>query len=54
MPLNVRTLGCPECKITHDWDHNAAINILAAGRAERLDACGDYVRPHLGMAGSMK
>jgi putative transposase len=28
-------------------DLNAAKNILAAGRAERQDACGDGVRPRL-------
>ncbi len=29
----------------HDRDVNAAINILAAGRAERRNACGGDVRP---------
>ncbi len=32
-PLSVRTWTCP-CGATHDRDVNAAINILAAGRAE--------------------
>ncbi|GAB1821189.1 hypothetical protein HerbRD11066_43530 [Herbidospora sp. RD11066] len=49
MPLQVRTWTC-ECGVTHDRDHNAAKNILAAGRAERLNACGDRIRPGFGLA----
>jgi putative transposase len=37
MPLHIRTWTCPECATTHDRDHNAARNILAAGQAERLN-----------------
>src|SRR5690606_20827055 len=34
MPLNVRAWTCP-CAAAHDRDVNAALNIFAAGRAER-------------------
>ncbi|MET8991675.1 transposase [Nonomuraea wenchangensis] len=44
MPLDVRMWTCP-CGAVHDRDVNAAINILAAGRADRLNACGGIVRP---------
>ena len=44
-PLSVRTWTCGTCGAVHDRDVNAAKNILAAGRAERLNACGGGVRP---------
>ncbi|MET8799114.1 transposase [Nocardia sp. NPDC004568] len=40
--LHVRTWTCT-CGIVHDRDLNAAVNVLAAGRAERLNACGGAV-----------
>lgn len=43
-PLHVRTWRCT-CGTVHDRDLNAANNILAAGRAERLNACGGAVSP---------
>ena len=39
-PLSVRTWTCPVCSSAHDRDSNAAKNTLAAGLAERLNACG--------------
>lgn len=45
LPLQVRTWVCPSCQVTHDRDYNAAKLILAAGRAERLNACGARVSP---------
>jgi len=44
-PLDVRAWTCATCGAVHDRDVNAARNILAAGRAERLNACGGDVRP---------
>ncbi|MGH3532008.1 MAG: RNA-guided endonuclease InsQ/TnpB family protein [Mycobacterium sp.] len=38
LPLQVRHWTCPACRAVHDRDHNAAKVILAAGRAERLNA----------------
>lgn len=43
-PLPVRAWTCP-CGAVHDRDINAALNVLAAGRAESLNACGAQVRP---------
>lgn len=39
--LSIRNWKCPECLATHDRDHNAAKNILAAGLA--VSACGPDV-----------
>ena len=44
-PLSVREWTCTACRAVHDRDINAASNILAAGRADRLNACGPLVRP---------
>jgi putative transposase len=41
-PLSVRSWTCA-CGAVHDRDLNAARNILAAGRAERVNACGGAV-----------
>jgi len=45
LPLQIRRWTCPACRVVHDRDHNAAKVILAAGRAERLNACGAPVNP---------
>ena len=44
-PLTCRTWQCAACGALHDRNVNAARNILAAGRADRLNACGGDVRP---------
>lgn len=44
-PLNVREWTCGACQTTHDRDVNAARIVLAAGRAERQNACGGTVSP---------
>ncbi|MCS5478695.1 transposase [Corynebacterium sp. YIM 101645] len=44
MPLHVREWTCG-CGAVHDRDVNAAINILTAGRAGSLTACGGTVSP---------
>ncbi|MEH1053964.1 transposase [Micromonospora sp. CPCC 206171] len=44
MALDVRTWKCP-CGSTRDRDVNAAINVLAAGRAESLNDRGARIRP---------
>ena len=49
-PLGVRTWTCTACGTVHDRDVNAARNILALGRRERLNACGGGVRPVLAPA----
>uniref|UniRef100_UPI0029C9AF8B RNA-guided endonuclease InsQ/TnpB family protein n=1 Tax=Micromonospora sp. RTP1Z1 TaxID=2994043 RepID=UPI0029C9AF8B len=44
MALNVRAWDCP-CATTHDRDVNAAMNVLAAGRADNSNDRGARVRP---------
>lgn len=39
-PLRVRTWTCGVCQTTHDRDINAARIVLAAGRADKQNACG--------------
>ena len=46
LPLRVRQWTCPACRATHDRDYNAAKVILAAGRAERLNASHESGRDH--------
>ena len=49
-PLRVREWTCAACGSVDDRDVNAARNILALGRRERLNACGTGVRPPLTVA----
>ena len=49
-PLGVRRWTCAACGAVHDRDVNAARNILALGRRERLNACGTGARPPLTVA----
>jgi putative transposase len=49
-PLSVRAWTCDACGVVHDRDVNAARNILAAGRADKPNACGTGVRPSLTVA----
>ena len=49
-PLAVREWTCKERGTAHDRDVNAAKNILALGRRERLNARGGQVRPPLAVA----
>ena len=51
LPLQIRRWTCPACWVGHDRDYNAAKIILAAGRAERLNACGAPVSPPHGGPG---
>jgi putative transposase len=44
--LQIRQWTCPACGAIHDRDHNAAKNILAAGRAERLNASHERGHDH--------
>ncbi|GAA0559868.1 RNA-guided endonuclease TnpB family protein [Actinomadura livida] len=45
IPLPCRQWVCEFCGAGHDRDINAARNIIAAGPAERVNACGADVRP---------
>ncbi len=49
LALSERKFACTECGLVIDRDENAATNLrdLAASGADRLNACGGTVRPHL-------
>jgi IS605 OrfB family transposase len=48
--LSIREWTCGQCDAVHDRDVNAARNILALGRRERLNARGGQVRPSRAVA----
>jgi putative transposase len=50
-PLSVRQWTCSGCGVVHDRDVNAARNIVTAGRAGTLNACGGTVSPGHAPAG---
>ena len=50
--LSVRAWRCSACGAEQDRDVNAAKNILAAGLAERLNACGDESKTSVLASGS--
>jgi putative transposase len=49
-PLSVREWTCAGCGTVHDRDVNAARNVLAQGRWDRVNGCGAQVRPGLAPA----
>lgn len=49
-PLDIREWTCGACGAVHDRDVNAALNVLALGRRDSLNACGADVRPPLAVA----
>lgn len=51
-PLSVREWRCAACGTIHDRDVNAAKNIVAAGRADKSNACGADVRPRIVAVGA--
>jgi len=53
-PLSVREWTCQACDTVLDRDVNAARNILAAGRADKSNACGAGVRPPLAVAAGVE
>ncbi|WP_232070854.1 RNA-guided endonuclease InsQ/TnpB family protein [Mycobacterium lacus] len=48
LALQVRQWMCPACRTVHDRDYNAAKVILAAGRAERINASHERGRDRAG------
>jgi putative transposase len=54
LSLQIRQWTCPACRATHDRDHNAAKVVLAAGRAERLNASHDSGRDDTSRRGGVR
>jgi putative transposase len=47
LELSQRTFVCKKCGLNIDRDHNAALNLLAVSYTDRINACGEEVKPQL-------
>ncbi|WP_328796131.1 zinc ribbon domain-containing protein [Halosaccharopolyspora lacisalsi] len=52
LKLAIRRWTCPDCRTRHDRDHDAAKNILAAGRSVAGQQSGEACGAGIGRQGS--